>query len=207
VSNSDKMKTKIFLIEKKKKLTALWTKEEDEQIRQYLSLNPKNKWKFIAAKLKNKTATQVFLRSKIIDPNLKKGKFSNEEDRILKKLVEIFGPSWSLISKLYKKRNPKQLRLRYSNHLNERISKEKFSLAEDQKLLSLFELHGRKWSFYSNHLPQRSLSKIRYRCFSLFKKRHNSKEEDKKYKYRISNNINEKEDKNITDSQNNINYL
>jgi len=158
----------IFLVLKKRK-SPLWSEEEDEIIRQNINLKQKNKWNIISLKLKNKTATQAYLRSKLIDPNLKKGKFSIEEDQKLRQLVDFFGPSWRFIAKLFNNRNSKQLRLRYNNHLNEKFSKRKISTVEDRKILSLFQIYGKQWKKYKEHFPDRSYIKIKLRYKSLIK--------------------------------------
>jgi len=80
------MKSQIFLIVKKKKVIQ-WLNDEDLIIKQLKNKKLKNKWKLIAKQFKNKTPAQVYLRSKILDPRFKKGKFSKEEDEKIKKLV------------------------------------------------------------------------------------------------------------------------
>lgn len=54
--------------------------------------------------------------------------------------------------------------------MNEKISKEKFTPAEDRIILNLFKIHGKQWRHYIKHLPNRSYIKIKNRCLSLFKK-------------------------------------
>jgi len=184
------MKTKIFHITKKRNFI-LWSEEEDNLLREQLKIKRRNNWKFIAQKLKNKSISQIYLRVKIIDPKLKKGKFSKEEDEKLTRLVEIFGNSWSLFSKLFKNRNSKQLRIRYTNHLRVDIAKNKFNAEEDEKILSLFKIHGNQWSYYKDLLPNRAFNKIKYRCKSLLNKNINHK---KKFKEgsQIENDLKEK---------------
>jgi len=84
-----KQEHKIFFIEKKN--FSLWTKEEDDILKNKLKKKKKNKWQLIVSKLNNKSISQIYLRAKLIDPRLKKGTFSKEEDRKLKELVETFG--------------------------------------------------------------------------------------------------------------------
>jgi len=163
------MKNIIFITVKKKNLP-LWSEEEDNIIKNFINLKQKNKWKIIASKLLNKTPQQIYLRSKIIDPHLKKGKFSKEEDDKLKKLVDIFGYSWTFLSKFFKNRNSKQLRLRYTINLNHKLSKKKFSQEEDKTIMNLYKIYGNQWRRYKDHLSNRSNIKIKSRCLSLLKK-------------------------------------
>lgn len=51
-----------------------------------------------------------------INPKIKKGKWTAEEDKKLYFLVKQFGYSWSFISKVPKNRNHKQIRARYFHY-------------------------------------------------------------------------------------------
>jgi len=176
------MKTKIFKIAKNNK-SSIWSLEEDDLLRNHLKIKKRNKWQSIAERLNNKSLSQIYLRSHLINPNLKKGKFSKEEDEKLKGLVNCFGHSWSLFSKLFKNRNSKQLRLRYINHLRIDFSKKKFTSNEDEKILSLFQVYRNQWSSYVEHLPNRSFNKIKYRCKTLLKEKIKSKIKLKEEKF------------------------
>ena len=52
-------------------------------------------------------------------------------------------------------RNGKQCRERYQNHLKQGITKEKWTEAEEEKLLQLHEQHGNRWALISRLLPGR----------------------------------------------------
>jgi len=179
-------KQDIFVISKIKK-QLLWSKKEDDMIRSLINTKSKCKWNLISSKLKNKSPSQIYLRSKLIDPNLKKGKFSKEEDENLKRLVSTFGPSWSFLSRVIKKRNAKQLRLRYNNYLNEKLCHTKFTKKEDQKILILYTTYGQKWSKYLKHFPNRSYIRIKDRYFSLLKMNEKKYRKEKTVNTKLNN--------------------
>ena len=109
-------KEKIFLIRKvlnQKK----WTKEEDKQLIELVQTHNEKKWKEISNFFHNKNPLQCFSRYKRIKPGVNKGSWNKEEDDEILKLIKIHGTNWSLISKIIKTRNNKQIRDRYINIL------------------------------------------------------------------------------------------
>ena len=72
----------------------------------------RNKWKYTALILTNKTPLQCYLRFILINPPIKKGRLLLLEVQKLKDLVSFFGKSWKLISKIMKNRSSKQIRNR-----------------------------------------------------------------------------------------------
>ena len=164
----NQMKEMIFYISKQKKTTK-WSKEEDEIILKYSKFPQRNKWRLLSGKLKNKSPSQCYIRSKINNPILKKGKFTLQEDRQLLNLVAQFGTAWNFISKIIKNRNSKQLRLRYTNHLDIRINKNKFTKEDDCLILKLFEIYKNSWGRYVSFLNNRSTDKIKRRYLKIIK--------------------------------------
>lgn len=88
--------------------------QAEDQILLSLGKNAKrNKWKNCALMLSEKTSYQCHLRYKMINPNIKKGRWSKSEDKQLLQLVGIFGKTWSSFAKIMKNRSNKQIRNRY----------------------------------------------------------------------------------------------
>jgi len=107
-------------------------------------------------------------RFKIKNPLIKKGKWTKEEDLLLLKLMETYGKNWTLISKLFTSRNPKQVKNRYENSLNPALIKKKFSKQDDDLMKKLFDLFGNKWSMYLNYFPFCSIKRIKTRFMRIF---------------------------------------
>jgi hypothetical protein len=70
-----------------------WTEEEDEILRKAVEDHNGKNWKKIAEQLENRTGVQCLHRwQKVLNPNLVKGPWTKEEDELIIKLVEQYGP-------------------------------------------------------------------------------------------------------------------
>ena len=98
-------------------------------------------WKQIAASVPQKSATQCLHRwQRVLNPNVIKGPWRQEEDDTLRELVERFGSKhWSRIARQVHWRNDKQCRERWINHLKPDICKEPWSREEEEILLNAYE--------------------------------------------------------------------
>ena len=195
-------KQKIFIIKKvinQKK----WTKEEDNQILNLVKENNGKNWKAISTHFHNKNPLQCFSRYKRIRPELNKGTWKKEEDSLILHLINIYGNSWSKISKIIKTRNGKQIRDRYNNVLNPNINKNKFTDEEDDLILSLYEKFGTKWSKFISYFKNRTSDMIKNRFHSTLKKKY----ENNNLKINIvnNNNNNNENNENIKNNNNNNN--
>lgn len=72
-----------------------------------------------------------------------KGPWTDEEDELLRKLVEKYSPSkWSLIASHMENRNGKQCRERWLNHLSEGIRKGTWSESEEELLVDAHQVRA-----------------------------------------------------------------
>ena len=198
--NGKTSKEKIFKIKKvinQKK----WSKEEDEKLLKLVISHNGKKWKEIASNFHNKTSHQCFSRYKRIRPGIFKGTWKKEEDNLILSLIEIYGTSWSKISKIIKTRNGKQIRDRYLNVLCPNINKKKFSIEEDILLLELYKKYGPKWSIIHTFFKNRTTDMIKNRFHSSLKKRFEENKSNNNINH-INININ-KEIEKIKDKDNN----
>ena len=110
-----------------KKKRVYWTVKKDKLLLELVKSNGvKLNWKELTANF-NMTFKQCYDRYININPLLKKGSWSDEEERKLKGLVGIYGEKWSQISKEFGgTRSGKQIRF-HCKHMP--------------------ELNGKKWSF------------------------------------------------------------
>ena len=181
-------KPKIFNIKKvinQKK----WTKEEDEELIKLVKTHNGKKWKEIASNFHNKSPLQCFSRYKRIRPEIYKGSWKKEEDKLILSLIEKYGTSWSKISKIIKTRNGKQIRDRYINVLSPNLNKQKFTPEEDYLLLKLYSQYGPKCATIHTFFKNRTTDMIKNRFHSSLKKKYESEIIKNEYTININNNI------------------
>lgn len=101
----------------------------------------------------------------------RKLKFTTEEDKKLRELVEQFGENqWNIISHKMKNRNQRQCRERWKNYLSPELNNDDWSEQEDVILLAKFTEFGPKWKKISLFLKNRTANSIRNRLIKLIKK-------------------------------------
>lgn len=92
-----------------------WTKEEDDNLRQLVKKYGENNWMEISKNMGNRKIRQCRERwQNYLNPNLKIGNWTNEEDElILKKRYEL-GPKWKVIEKFFENRTDAMIKTRYN---------------------------------------------------------------------------------------------
>jgi len=147
----------------------LWTPEEDEKLAQLVGDHGPKAWTQIAKFFKDKTSNQCSQRwHKALDPSIKKGKWSAEEDEALRKAVAKHGKSWKHVAKEITGRTGKQCRDRYISRLDPEIKVNgKWTKEEDQAMMNIHSRLGNKWVAIQKHLPHRSWYAIKWRIESL----------------------------------------
>lgn len=84
---------------RKRKIRNIWTAEEDDLLGK-LSKKYKNNWNKISKHFPNKSVASIQKRwTNRHDPNIKKTKWTAEEDQIILNLYEKYGGNWKRISK------------------------------------------------------------------------------------------------------------
>lgn len=142
-----------------------WTKEEDNLLT-YLVNVIGCKWKFISKYFRNKTLLNVYNRYRRINPDIKRGHFTPEEDFQIIEMVKTHGFKWSKLADIMKTRSSKQIRARFMFRLDKNYD---FSdMNEDEKKI-IFEYYPKfrnKWSKYNEVLDKkRSPNAIRKLIF------------------------------------------
>ena len=98
-------------------------------------------------------------------------KWTEQEDKLLKKAVKKYGTRWSKIAMSLPGRIGKQCRERWANHLNPEVSKKEWSREEDLIILSLFKKFGPDWMRIAAHMDKRTNMQVKNRYYHFIKKR------------------------------------
>jgi len=94
-----------------------WSKEEDERIYQLVNIYGKS-WSKISKILVTRNGKQIRDRFiNVLDPEIKKGKFTEEEDNTLIRLFKYYGPRWATIAKHFPNRTADMIKNRYHSSI------------------------------------------------------------------------------------------
>ncbi|KAM9271504.1 snRNA-activating protein complex subunit 4 isoform 1-T1 [Morus bassanus] len=148
-----------------------WTKSEDQmllELVQEMRVGSHIPYKKIAYYMEGRDSAQLIYRwTKSVDPSLKKGPWTPEEDAMLLAAVKKYGErDWYKIRTEVPGRSDAQCRDRYLKALHCDVKKGKWSLEEEEQLIELVQKHGLgHWSKIASELPHRTGSQ----CLSKWK--------------------------------------
>lgn len=165
----------------KKQKPRYWNEEEDALLRAAIKkygTDGYHKWKEVANHVPNRTYRECMQRwTKVLTPGLKKGKWSAEEDAILRRLVNEQLSSlgegngkrivWNKVSQGFKGRSCKQCRERWINHLDPDVKKSEWTQDEDVMLLRFYETMPSKWAKIARQIPGRTENMVKVRWNAL----------------------------------------
>ncbi len=102
-------------------------------------------------------------------PKTKRVKFTSEEDKKLKKLVEEWGECWGIIAKNMPNRNGRQCRERWQYSLSPNISAAPWTKEEDKLLLQKQKELGNRWAIMIKYFSGRNRKQLKNRYHLLTK--------------------------------------
>lgn len=89
--------------------------QEDERLRQLVSIYGDKQWKLVAQKMPNRTTRQCRERYKsYLAPDIKNGPWTPEEDELLKQKYKEYGSKWSVIQTFFKSRSDVNIKNRWT---------------------------------------------------------------------------------------------
>jgi hypothetical protein len=98
-----------------------WKKEEDIKIIELVNKYGKS-WSKISKILGTRNGKQIRDRFiNVLDPEIKKGKFTDEEDRKLIALYKQHGPKWATIAKYYNNRTADMIKNRFHSSIKKKL--------------------------------------------------------------------------------------
>ncbi|KAI8990060.1 hypothetical protein BDB01DRAFT_779862 [Pilobolus umbonatus] len=127
---------------------APWTPEEDQLLRLAVQLygDKTEKWSKIAACVpgrNNKNCRKRWFHS--LDPTLRKGAWTDEEDTKLREGVSIHSYQWSKIADMLEGRTDDQCAKRWRESLDPSIDRSEWTHDEDRILMTKYEEYGSQW--------------------------------------------------------------
>ncbi|NXO29172.1 SNPC4 protein, partial [Cisticola juncidis] len=141
-----------------------WTRDEDEMLLdlvQEMRVGNHIPYKKIAYYMEGRDSAQLIYRwTKSVDPSLKKGPWTAEEDGMLLAAVQKYREKqWYKIRTEVPGRSDAQCRDRYLKVLHWDLKKGKWSPDEEEQLIELVQKHGLgRWSKIASELPHRTPS-------------------------------------------------
>ncbi|KAH9942556.1 Homeodomain-like protein [Amylocystis lapponica] len=153
----------------------IWTPEADERLLEAVRVYGVDSWTLVARLVSEDcTPTQCQSRyTRSLDPNIKRGSWTAEEDDQLRRAVAVFGHSWIEVATYVPGRNNEQCRDRYQDNLAPSVSRGKWTEDQDKALLQAIEkAGGLKWKEISRILDNgRTDNQCRARYSVLMKRR------------------------------------
>ncbi|KAK9701851.1 hypothetical protein K7432_011539 [Basidiobolus ranarum] len=141
-----------------------WSAEEDETLRSLTSMEQyRGKWKVISDVLGRSSACCYSRWQSRFKPDVKTGRWTEEEDLTLLDGVEKYGRDWGKIVKDIPGRTGRHALVRYDRVLHPNTKRGKWSPEEDALLLKGCQTYGRNWTKISESIPGRTRYQLQAR--------------------------------------------
>ncbi|XP_046552598.1 snRNA-activating protein complex subunit 4-like isoform X2 [Haliotis rubra] len=156
-----------------------WTNEEDGKLLMVVNdirhSGHRLLWSKVSSYMENRSGTQCFCRFQQIDPDMKRGPWSTEEDVKLFAAVKMCGTqSWMRLAEFVPGRSSIQCRDRWLNSLDPSIRMGNWTYEEDKELLkAITELGTKSWTKIAAKLNGRTDNMVlqRYRRLETWQRK------------------------------------
>lgn len=191
---------------KAKRQIKVWTEDEDDLLKTFYHKYGPNNWNEIAKHLTGRNASQCSQRwRRRYKPEKIRKNWTLEEDNLLIELVTKYGQNWQLIANQMRSSNNstrtgKQVRERFLNKLDPKISKNAFTEEEDRIILEEYQKIGKRWSEIAKKLNGRPENAVKNRFYSHIKRKILKEEEENEKNELENENENENEDNDDNDT-------
>ena len=139
-----------------------WTEEEDGVLTSLVEGNDQVNWTDVSNQVFGRSAKQCRERWYFnLDPRIKKGEWTEEEDNTLISAQQKFGNRWAHISTLLAGRTENAVKTRFKSIM--RAKKREWSTKEDEQLLGLQLSLGSKWDEIAKKMPNRTKNAVKTR--------------------------------------------
>ncbi|KAI5185659.1 hypothetical protein NEHOM01_0985 [Nematocida homosporus] len=149
-----------------------WTEKEDNLLREIIQMEGTGSWVSIATKIRTKSARQCMYRyMRVLSPDIKKGKWTEEEDQALLKAVELYKKgNWKKIKEHVPGRNDFQCRERYMHSLDPQRNCSSWTPEEEKLLLdTVAQAASKDWVKIAKLFTKRSGKQCRIKYNQLIK--------------------------------------
>ncbi|XP_030449192.1 transcription factor MYB124-like isoform X1 [Syzygium oleosum] len=144
---------------KKERHIVTWSQQEDDILREQITIHGTDNWVIIASKFKDKTARQCRRRwYTYLNSDFKKGGWSPEEDMLLCEAQKIFGNRWTEISKVVSGRTDNAVKNRFTTLCKKRAKYE--ALTKENKFPFFNTNNKRVISYNTSILEETSESAV-----------------------------------------------
>jgi hypothetical protein len=110
----------------------LWNAEEDRLLYEVVAVHGPKNWNFIADFVPGRSAKQCRERwHNHVDPSLKKGKWTHEEDLAVAKLTRQYGFKWAHIAKAIPGRADNDVKNRYNRYLKKALESGEITISPE----------------------------------------------------------------------------
>lgn len=149
-----------------------WNIEEDNLLIKAVNTWGITNWNLISKAVNGRNLVQCLHRwTKVLQPGLKKGPWTIEEDGKLIKWVNQHGAcKWTMCSLSIKGRSGKQCRERWINSVNPNVKKGEWEPEEDYLIFKLYTIFGTRWCKISTYFLNRTENSIKNRFYSTLRR-------------------------------------
>lgn len=141
-----------------------WSATEDSKLRTLVAewgdqRGKNSHWDRISESMEGRTSKDCRKRwFHSLDPTLKRGRWTSEEDRVLVEAYDNYGPAWNRIAQLIIGRTDDQCSKRYNDVLDPNVQNRlrQWTEQEDAQLMKMFKEYGTQWKTIASKMNGRT---------------------------------------------------